>query len=252
MSEIAIESRTKSRTGLRIAGFILLFLYVCLFVFIGMFVANEVSTKNQPYPTITPTVAVTPQILVNPPDQLWRIRKDDFSSNIREWSILFYKGKIELIDGKLILQGYFPDQFVIGSSSSLFLPTVDKYYAQADFSTDIETFTSYGLVFGLDYSLGSFYLFEINQQTNTVRLYRQTSGQWNEFAAVEDAPLSPYPEATTLSVFMDNGKIDLYVNGEMVSTYVDENPLQSTNFGVFASGNEARVIIDNFFIYDAE
>lgn len=213
---------------------------------------NQVRTNDQPAATPTPPVAVTPQILVNPPDELWRIKKDDFSSNIREWSIVFSKGKIEIIGGKLVLQGHFPDRIMIGSAPSLFVPDADKYYAQADFSADTDSFATYGLVFGLDYSLGSFYVFEINQQARSAILLRQTGGQWTELAFIENIPSNPYPEPNTLSAFMDNGRIDLYLNGEPIHTYVDENPLQATQFGAYVSGNEVRVIVDNFFIYDAE
>jgi len=252
MSEVTHALRPNSHNGIKIAGVILLISYICLFVCIGAFTVNQIDASNQPALTPIPTIAVTPQILVNPPDQRWRIKQDDFSSNIREWSILFYKGKIEIINGNLILQGYFSDQIVIGTASSLVVPSAEKYYAQADFSTDTKTFFPYGLVFGLDYSLGSFYVFEIDQQTRTASVYRHTGGQWSELAEIKNAPISPFPEPNTLSVLMENGKIDLYINGEPIYTCHDENPLQSTHFGVYTSGNEARVIIDNFFIYDAK
>ncbi|MCQ3938665.1 MAG: hypothetical protein DPW18_16705 [Chloroflexi bacterium] len=205
---------------------------------------------DQPVPTLTPTAVVTPQILVHQPKYNWQVRYDDFSDDSREWRLLFSQGKLELINGRLILQSYVKGKIGIATSYSLFAPNTDKYYVQADFTTDAKTYDSYGLVFGLDKSLGTFYVFEILPQFQSVRLVKYTADQWYNLVPATPVTISPYPEATTLSVYFDDGDIKLYVNGNLAAAFKDDNPPQSANVGAFISDTSVRLIVDNFFVYD--
>jgi hypothetical protein len=44
----------------------------------------------------------------------------------------------------------------------------------------------------------------------------------------------------------------MYVNGQLVSTYLDEKPFQFTGVGMFAADAGFRLIVDDLFVYAEE
>jgi hypothetical protein len=251
--EVAITGQKPKQRPLTIfAGGVLLILYTALCLFTGQIINSQIINKDRTIPTITPTVVTTPQIMAHQPKEKWKVSYENFSSDAHEWHLLYNQaGKLELIDGKLILQSYFGEGFGLATPYQDYAPKTNKYYVQADFTTDLPQ-QSYGLIFRLDRSLGTFYAFEIVPHYNHVRLLKRTALQWNELVFIPDIQVKPYPEENTLSVYFNVGDIELYVNGAMAGKYTDENPLQSLNIGAFVNGNETRLIVDNFFFFEED
>lgn len=248
---VITDQKPKQRPLTIFAGGVLFILYLALCVFAGKIINSQIINKDTAIPTITPTVVITPQVMAHQPKEKWKVKYENFSSDAREWHLLYNQaGKLELIDGKLILQSYSSENFGLATPYNDYAPKTNKYYVQADFTTDNVPQQSYGLIFGLDRSLGTFYAFEILPGYNYVRLLERTAHQWNELVVIPNAPLKPYPEDNTLSVYFNAGDIELYVNGMIVGTYIDENPFQSLSIGAYTNGNETRLIVDNFFFFD--
>jgi len=248
------NNRIGFRASTKLAAGLLILLYLVFCIFVSNFARQQIANGKYPIITLTASPVLTPRILVRPPEHDWQIQYEGFSSNIHEWTLMFSQGKVELIEGRMILQSYQSNRLVIATTHSQysdFEPSTGEYFLQADFTTDTEASPTYGLVFGLDRSLGTFYLFEINQQVNRVTLNKYVANSWTELLSVPKAPLHPFPEVNTLSVYFGRGEIELYVNGQLVNTYVDANPLNSKGVGAYIDSSSARLVVDNFFTYDS-
>src|SRR5918996_3323252 len=91
------------RWGTQLAGGCLIFLFI-MFGVAAVFVFRPSQSMRDPAPT--PTIAATqgPHILVHQPADKSSVIREDFSSNKREWGVYYPYGKLEIINGKLILQ----------------------------------------------------------------------------------------------------------------------------------------------------
>lgn len=241
------EKRLERRWGNTIAGGCLAVLFLALFIISTIFIRAKTAIKNSP--TLTPTTVSTPHILAHQPANPIVVRYDDFSSNLLDWGLYYPYGKLEVINGKLILQSNVQGGFIIGTSR-MFAPSGGRYYIQADFTTDTDIAYPYGLIFGLNRSLSTFYVFEVLPRAGGFRLLKSNAGNWDELVPYSQHAISPYPEVTTLSVYFDKGNIELYINGELASNFTDADFYQSTDIGIFVSNTGYRLIVDDFFIYD--
>jgi hypothetical protein len=236
----------KSRIWARVfAAGCLVILYLVLCSIVGLIGRKELADRNAPTPT--PTDIPVPHILVHAPIDQSKVLYDNFSSNHNDWE-LYYGGKIEVIQGKLVLQSVIPDMVGIGTSGQI-SPSSETYYIQADLFTDIDTGIAYGLVFGLNRSLGTYYLFEIIPNAG-FRLFKANAGNWTELIPFTRAKMRRYPNANTLSVYFDKGFMELYINGELVSEYTDEEFLHSRDFGVYVDNSGYRLLVDNLYVVD--
>lgn len=233
----------------KLAGGYLLILYLAFFTIVILYYSSQGNLKNSP--KSAPVNTPTPHLLIRLPSNNIDVQYDDFTSNKRAWSLNYPHGKLEVINGKLILQSDIQGRLVIGINQK-FIPSGGKYYIQADLVTDIDTAHPYGLVFGLNESLGTYYLFEIYPRRESFKLLKYSAGTWDELISSYQSKMNPFPEANTLSVQFNNGSMELFINGESVSIYTDKVPFISTGIGVFVSNFDFRLIVDNFYAYSEE
>lgn len=221
-----------------------------LFLTLGIAAFLIKSTQSVHDTPVTPTTVATqlPHVLIRPPQDKSEILKEDFSSNENEWSLYYPYGKLEIIHGKLILQSNLARGFVIGKSQQ-FAYLEETYYAQADFTSDVDNAFGYGLIFGVGESLETYYMFEVMPKLGSFHLLKYNTGKWEEPVLFTPSTLKPFPQDNTLSVYFDSGDIELYINGDLVSTLTDSNYFRSTGVGVFANQQGYRLIVDNFFAY---
>ncbi len=241
------SKKPKSRITF-IFGWILLILYCVFFIALGILIKRQVPTQSSPAPTLTPTIVVRPKLLLQETGKNWAIQTDDFSSDDHAWSLYISSGKVGIANEQLVLESYNPGKVTIASSKDIIPGNSDRYCVQADFTFDSKTYTSYGLVFGLNKSLATFYLFEVWPERGVAQLQKYDSNEWENLLPVTKVELRPYPEFNTLSVLFDKGNIELYVNGVQSMTYLDQNLFNSKNAGVLISDMAARLIVDNFFV----
>ena len=250
MDQKSPTTRSSFRLFTNLAGGCLFFLFLILGA--AMFALNPIQYIRDKSATPTPIITQIPRILAHEPDdktKVINVIKEDFSSNKREWGLFYPNGKLEIINGKLILQSNLEQRYVIGRSREFdFLN--EKYYVQADFTTDVDNGYSYGLVFGISDSLGTYYMFEVVPRTGYFRLLKYNNGKWDELVPLTYSVLKPYSEENTLSIYFDAGDIELFINGNLVSSFSDNNFFQSKGIGVFVQSTGYRLIVDNFFAYD--
>jgi hypothetical protein len=251
MDDPITKNAQKQRPVTILAGGCLIVLCILLLGAAVIFGYKQKATRNSP--TLTPTPLPTPHILVRDrePANKKAVIYEDFLSNKNNWNLYYYNGKIEIINGKLILQSNMEGASVIGTSNEI-VPSAQTYYVQADFTTDTDKAFPYGLVFGLNRLLNTYYVFEVLPGNGGFQLLKFNSGKWSEPVPYSEYAISPYPEPTTLSVYFDKGNIELYINGKLVSTFFDADFFQSRETGVFASNTGYRLIVDNFFVYDGK
>src|SRR5215212_2734334 len=130
MSEPIIKEKPKRRWLTILAGGYLIILYAALLIMVLVFSHGKPAMRNGPQST--PIPIPTPHILVHQPIKNITVVHDDFSANRREWGLFYPNGKLEVINGKLILQSNINSGFVIGTSEQFAL-SGEKYYVQADF-----------------------------------------------------------------------------------------------------------------------
>ena len=247
MDDLVTTTSRKPSPITFVAGGCLVVLYLALCIIAVAFGGKQIADKNAPTPTITSTPV--PHILGRAPSTQSAAIHEDFSSNKNDWGLYFDYGKLEIINGKLILQSDVPNGVGVGTSKQ-FSPKGEKYYVQADFSTDTNTNSSYGLVFGLNKSLATYYLFEVSPQSASFRLFKYNAGKWAELIPSSYVEMNPYPQANALSVYFDKGRIELFINGKSVSKYSDKEFFKSRDVGIFVNDSGYRLIVDDFFIYD--
>ncbi|HLO16792.1 MAG TPA: hypothetical protein VK206_18305 [Anaerolineales bacterium] len=247
MDDLTTKVNRKPNSVTSLMGGCLAVLYLALCIIAIVFGRQQIANSNAPTPTTTTTPV--PQILVRSPADQKSVIHEDFSSNKNDWGLYFDYGKLEIINGKLILQSDVPNGIGLGTSPQI-SPKSGIYYIQADFSTDIDKVSPYGLVFGLNRSLATYYLFEISPQAAGFQLFKYNAGKWTELIPYSPAKITPYPGATTLSVYFAEGNMELYINGKLVSKYSDKDFFQSKDLGVFVENAGYRLFVDDFFVYD--
>ena len=250
MGNFETTSSTKLSPVTTLAFRILLILFIFLCSSVAFFFTNRVKRGLEPIPTLTSTPVVTPQILATMPEDDWESRYEPFLLDEHSWELLKPPGKLEIIDEKLVIQSYRQGSIVIGySQNGIFNPSQESYYVQADFMADTEgENVSYGLVFGLNDAQNAFYVFDLHPQSQTFRLFKYNSGEWDLVIPFIRTETNPYPEPTTIGVLVDKGSFEFYINGESVSTFVDEKPYSSKGIGILVGDSGYRVIVDNFFV----
>jgi hypothetical protein len=202
--------------------------------------------------TQTASPIPTPHLLAHQPVGNNSIIFDDFSSNARDWGAAYPGSKVEVIDGKLILQSNVSNYFAVATNRDrLLVLNGGRYYVQADFTTSVFAAGTYGLVFGLNGTAGTFYSFDIQPQTAMFRLIKHTPEKWSQLIPLSSvgSAFNSYPEVNTLSAYFDRGAIELYINGNLVSSCFDKEPFQFGGFGAYLDNNSFRLIVDNFFAY---
>lgn len=264
MDEKTNYSQPTYRWGTFLGGVLLVILYssLCAIVVAISFNREIPSGAEDISITQTATIIPTPQVLFNEPEDKKKIKFENFTSNFREWGLHYQSGKIEIINEKMILQSNIENIAIARNEN--FIKTSDTYYLQAELVTDIVVNNQqYGLVFGLNSSDKSFYLFEINPEYQVFRLFkfapasdyqisnsfRQTPNNWILLIDYTGADVNQYPKENILGVFFKKGNIELFINGNRVATHLDEQPLQFSGVGVFVNNYGYRLIVDNFFAY---
>lgn len=246
---VPIAEKPKPRVITSVAGGCLVILYPLLCVVMILLGRNQYLDAQSPDPTATVIPTSTPHLLIPTSASGGTVLHEMFKTNDRDWGLFYRHGKIEVINDKLILQSNVKGTYAIGTSPMV-APESEHYYVQADFSTDMEHTFPYGMIFGLNRSLSTFYMFEISPVTQGFQLLKYNAGGWTSLVPYTPHELSPYPAATTLGVKFDQGQIELFINGEQVSTHTDSDFFQSKDVGVFVSNVGYRLFVDNFFVYE--
>ena len=119
MVDLTTNANRKRNPITLLMGGCLAVLYLALCVIALVFSRQQIANRNAPTPTTTATPV--PHILVRAPSNQKSVIHEDFSSNKNDWSLNLEYGKLEVINGKLILQSDVPNGVALGTSKQIAL-----------------------------------------------------------------------------------------------------------------------------------
>jgi len=199
--------------------------------------------------TPTPTITLTPHALIPAPEDA-KVFNEQFDSNKKNW-VSFYSDNTTVIkEGKLYLRsdkaGYVA--LVLCYRCSI----LDKaFYFQAEVIPAEKTSIKHGIAFCATGPTEEYYVFLVDSISGTYSLYKRTPQGWQTpFDAVYSQSISKYPISNTLAVQFDREKMNLYINGNLVNTYIDPDPISCGTIGIYIGDGLVDVIADNIFAYE--
>ena len=247
-----VDDERKLENGLIVGCIVLagLFLLACLATFLATFRQN-IPGIGAYFPTATPTSTPVPHFLVHAPADNTPVLKDDFTTDQNRWSLYYDLAKAEVRDGSLTLEDFDPQSIAVANcycQPPMDRPFSSTYYLQADLSTDKPTRALYGLIFNLTDD-GFFYSFAIEQPAHRYYLKKSVPDGWVDLYSGSSTAIQPYPAVNTLSAYFDHGRIELYANGELLTTYQDQDPVNRGHIGFTVEGTDFKLMVDNLFAY---
>jgi hypothetical protein len=212
--------------------------------------APAVPSTSQPVspspklPTFTPE----PGFLVYAPEGDELILEETFDNNSNLWKS-YYPGRVAaVVDGHIRVVSY-ESRYVNTAVCSGCGDYRDNFYFQADLALNKFKNISYGLVFCTTDN-NNYYIFLINHNSFKYSLFKLKDDEW---ITLIDTTLSDqingYPHNNTLSVYYEQGYMELFVNGYKVDTYNDPDPLPGGWIGLIVGDAGAELFGDNVFSY---
>jgi hypothetical protein len=211
---------------------------------------------NTPPPTASPTITPTappsstpePHILVYAPTGDEVVFQDTFDNNINQWRS-YYAGRVASVnDGHLRVVSYERGYVNVGSCDSCGNYS-DSFYYQADLVLNKFQPVSYGLAFCINEN-NNYYVYTINHNSFKYALFKLLDDEW--FTLIDETfseEIKSHPNTNTLSVAFEQGYIELFINGILVDTYKDSEPLMDGEIGFIVDDAGAELFGDNVFAY---
>lgn len=204
-----------------------------------------------PTRTPTPTITTTPHPFLDPAEGV-TVFNETFESNTWDWDAAYRNNSSNVENGKLMIKsnelGYVGMALCYGCKAF-----INGFYYQAELLPEEETSVSYGISYCASLSSNDYYVFQVNTLLPTYSLFKYASDDWEVFINREPSnTINKYPGSNTLGVKYDQGKMDLYINGILVDSYMDENQPSCNKIGVFVDGSNLEIFADNIFVYDLE
>ncbi len=204
-----------------------------------------------PTMTFTPTVTPTPHVLIVPPEGV-NMLVETFDSNVHQWDAYYGNNVARVQDGKLFLKSNKQGSIGIAICSDC-INYGETFYFQAELLPEKESSIQHGLTFCASTGEGEFYAFLMNPSTSDYSLYKHKADQWQTLIQnLYTNSIHKYPASNTMSVYFDEGKMDIYINGIHVNSYTDSNPFSCKWAGVIVDDGKLELIVDNVFTYNME
>jgi hypothetical protein len=236
-------------------GYILFFCLFFIFCFELIYtdrtqhILSQNSLPQNTFAVSLPPTTPTPHIPAIIDLKVPMIVEDDFTDNLNLWVSDQDGEKLKVRNGTLPLQSKKTNNNLIAYCQAcpyLYLP----YYIEADFSTDIATGESFGLVVN-DTSDG-FYLFEINMESKRYYLYQRGNDNWSLRASGESNKIQAFPNTNTLGIFANKDFLELYINATLVDLYTETSHLfYFDSFGFYVNNSGFELYVDNLSISKA-
>lgn len=206
--------------------------------------ANEFA-RNLPPLTPTPHISF-PRDLQE--DSL--LFKENFNNNNNRWLNSKDDSKEKIQDGQLFFQSRDDGQNAILSCE--LCPDLKKpFYLETTLSTSAATDEGYGVIFNHSYTLEDYFLFMINPESRKYFLFHCAADGWTLRASGESNLIQPYPESTTLGIYASQDSLELYINGEIVDSYVESGTsFHSGFFGLYTYSSWFGVLADKIVIHE--
>jgi hypothetical protein len=212
--------------------------------------------SKTPTPTLTPTetptpTATVPHVLISPSAHE-AVLEETFDGNQRQWRSYYRGDTVKIESGELFLKPSNPEYVAAAICSDC--PSFNQsFYFQGELGIASDAFSRYGLIFCAQPSRPGYYVFTIDSKTQNYQLLQLSEGNWiNLLPSTYVGTINKFPKSNTLAVQFDQGRFDLYINGELVNTHTTTEPLSCNQIGFFVDGGDVGVTADNLFAYEVE
>lgn len=201
-----------------------------------------------PTPTLTSTTTPTPHLGLAAPQGV-EVLNDTFETNAGGWSPFFPYNTVDIQNGKLTvlstgvgLRGIALCTNCVTSGQTL--------YVQAEVIPEKRSPLDHGLVFCANSNEATFYAFMINLTYSFYNVYKHEGKDWNTLISnVQTDAINKFPASNTLGVYFDQGRMDLYINDQLVDSYTDSQPFQCSSAGIMINSGRLNLYADNFYTY---
>jgi len=203
---------------------------------------------STPTITYTPTITLTPHALIPAPENA-KVFSEQFDSSKNRWESYYGDNTTLIKEGKLYIKsdkaGY------VGLASCNGCPIYKAFYFQAEVVPEKSSGAQHGIAFCATLLRNEYYVFIINSTYQTYSVYKRIPSDWIIlFNNVSSKLINQFPISNTLAVEYNQGWMELYINGDLVNTYIDLEPYSGRGFGVFIDAGLMDVIADNVFVYE--
>jgi len=173
-----------------------------------------------------------------------------FNDNSREWKGLYPSSEVIIQDNRIYLKGTVAEKPAVAYCAGVCGPYQLSYYYQAELIEEQPTANlGIGLVFGLDPEKDTYYAYKIRPSTSEYSLLKLVKGSWTTlitWTAVTNIFSSP--QTNIIGVDFQNGTMDLYINGEKIATFIDNDPYNAGRIGFIADKEGVGLIGGNVLV----
>ncbi|MEW6404959.1 MAG: hypothetical protein AB1649_24450 [Chloroflexota bacterium] len=241
-------------------GYVLFFCVACTAAFIlySLYYAPPigptpiaVSTIPNPVATSLPPRTPIPHISFTEILDAEIIIEDDFADNDNGWwSDGDNEYGVQIKDGELILQSQYEGNYSITRCADCYLE--EPYFLQLDLRTTTATDISYGIIFNGNYIQSMFSLLEINVASQQYFVYHHSGDGWLTRVIGKSTQIKPFPEVNTFGLYLNESVMELYINGNLVDTYVESGAsLHEGYLGLYVNGAGFKLLADNLTVRKA-
>ena len=234
------------------AGYIIFFcLALILYITFLVNITNNSQKHSTPvnvFATSLPATTPTPHIssLIQP--VVIRLFEDDFTNDSNHWTLRKNIFKEEARDSKLYFESLIDGDYAFTACGRC--PKLkDPFYLQAEFATTEATDKNFGIIFNLNYSDNSFYVFQINTEAQKYFFRHRSADGWSLRTAGESDQIKSFPVANALGLYVDQDTVEFYINGQIVDSYTESGyTFHKGDFAFYVDDSNFTLTVDNLTI----
>ena len=251
----SIDARPKSRRAyvpemIVGAGYLLFFAALVVACVASLMVIYR-PAKSKQTATATPSqpVTPTPHILSTPVAAAPFVLADSFNENANAWAPRYITGtKTEIKNGVLAVESLQDESYALVTC----IPCLDlnqRYYVQAQFSTNKATDVGFGILIRLNASKDYFYLFEVNTESRKYDFWYHDPDNWYLRAGGSSDAIHSFPANNTLGLYVEKGRAEFYMNGQFIDFYDDSAAsFDEGGMGFYLDDSGVSLQVDNLIL----
>lgn len=241
-----------------LVGYVLL---LCVMIaacpaFYVIFILKPMATQNvnvANLPPLTPSPHVLSTFIETAP----KLLEEGFNDNQNDWIDASSWGGIgasqeDVRDGKLFFASLPKENPNLSYALTTCKPCTSlnhPYFLTAHVATDRATDQGYGIMFHKGGNPGSFYAFVINAETKNY--YLLAADNWLLRTSGESDLIQSYPGSNTLGIYVNEGRLEFYINQQIVDAYEETGSSWETGaIGFYVESPGFTMTVDDLDIYE--
>jgi hypothetical protein len=198
-------------------------------------------------PTAAPATASEIMSLVSGPAVL----EEQFADNSRAWTGVGQDSDFTIQEGALTVRSKTAGLPAMVFCSGSCGPYKDFYYYEAELYDERNSEFGHGLVFALNGQKNAYYVYKLRQGKGEYGLFKFTNGALVpliDWTAVQG--VAPAPQTNLMGVAFAEKTITLYLNGNRINTFTDNNPYTEGQIGFAVDQDGVRLMANRVSVYE--